>query len=225
MEIPCRGWHSINILMSSAQEPMVHFIRTWGLGIGLQSFRRLGYPKCRHRDVILGEEWVGCGGQDSTLLPWAWTLAPPLVQSKSTADTRGQSFLLLLLPFLHRVDSLWIPLSLLRSLILTYSAFYSWKLQVAKHQSRMLSIASKLTPIEACLLLSPSWQHHPLPFSFCVHQLHPSSLKPQRDCHSAAILYCSLIFSCVNPTELIVYTYLEIKARGVVMNLTFISMQ
>lgn len=29
---------------------------------------------------------------------------------------------------------------------------------------------------------------------------------------------------CVN-TELIVYTYLEIKAEGVVMNLTFISMQ
>ena len=47
----------------SALEPTVHFMRMWGLGMGLQSFRRLGYPKCRHRDVILGER-RGCGGQD-----------------------------------------------------------------------------------------------------------------------------------------------------------------
>ena len=47
----------------SALEPTVHFMRMWGLGMGLQSFRRLGYPKCRHRDVILGER-RDCGGQD-----------------------------------------------------------------------------------------------------------------------------------------------------------------
>ena len=36
--------------------------------MGLQSFRRLGYPKCRHRDVILGERMQTVDSLEKTLM-------------------------------------------------------------------------------------------------------------------------------------------------------------
>lgn len=155
--------------------------------MGLQSFRRLGYPKCRHRDVILGER-RDCGGQDRCTATLSLNSSTTFDAAQIYSRYCGQSPALLLHSSTEWIHS-GVHCPLLRS--------YKSSLLFLKAPSCYVSLECsplppKLTPpqrpVFCCLPGSVT-----LCCFLCVNQLHPSSLKPQR-LSLAAILYCSLIF-------------------------------